>query len=336
MATIKDIASEADVSIATVSKVLNNYSDISPKTRKKVMEIVREKNFRPNANARSLIMNKSFSIGIFFKDHQNSGLRHPFFRDVIYGLERVFCDFGYDLVLFSAKWGDEYRYVEKCNYRQVDGAILMGMPPDDKYLDALLEAEIPSVFVDLDVTGDYATYVMSDNLEGAASAVRYLHKLGHRKIGMIMGEKITRPAQERLLGYQKTLVELGISYRSEWVIEGEFSESGGFKSMKQILSLEEMPTAIFCQGDEIALGVINAIKSEGLDVPGDFSVIGFDDIDLSRYIEPKLTTIKQDKFNMGKKAANLLIKMINEPGEKFEPEILPTKLIERESCAELS
>lgn len=332
MATIKDIASEADVSIATVSKVLNNYSDISPKTRKKVMEIVREKNFRPNANARSLIMNKSFSIGVFFKDHQNSGLRHPFFRDVIYGLERIFCDFGYDLVLFSAKWGDEYRYVEKCNYRQVDGAILMGMPPDDKYLDALLETDIPSVFVDLDATGENATYVMSDNLEGASRAVEYLYELGHRKIGMIMGEKIARPAQERLLGYQKTLVDLGLTYKSEWVIEGEFSESGGFKSMKQILELEEKPTAIFCQGDEIALGAINAIKNKGLNVPDDFSIIGFDDIDLSRYIEPKLTTIQQDKYKMGTEAAELLLKMINESEEKFDPVILPTKLIERESC----
>lgn len=336
MATIKDIAKKAEVSVTTVSKVINNYEDISETTKKKVMKIIEENNFRPNANARSLSANKSHSIGIFFKDHQNSGLRHPFFRDIIYGLEQEFCDFGYDLVLFSSKWGDTYRYLEKCKHRNVDGTILMGMPRTDEYLDDLIKSNIPSVFVDLDIVGKNATYVISDNVKGAERVVDYFYELGHQNIGMIMGEKRTKPAQDRLLGYQQTLNKYNLAYRSEWIVEGEFSESGGYQSMEKILEMKEKPTAIFCQGDEIAIGAINAIKDNGLEVPGDFSIIGFDDIEISRYINPKLTTIQQNKFGMGKKAAELLLQIINNSEKSYSPAIMPVELIERGSCRKIN
>ena len=335
MTTIKDIAKLAKVSVTTVSKVINDYSDISPETKKHVLKIIDQNNYRPNANARTLSTNKSYAIGLFFKDHQNSGLHHPFFREIIYGLEREFSEYGYDLILFSSKWGDKFKYVEKCNHRNVDGAILMGMPKSDEYLDQLIKAGIPAVFVDLDITGDNATYVMSDNIEGAVKAIDYLVELGHEKIGMITGEKMTKPAQDRLTGYKKALKNNGLDYNSDWVIEGRFSETGGYNSMEKIINLDEHPTAVFCQGDKIAFGAIKAINNSKYKVPEDFSIIGFDDIEISSYIEPQLTTIHQNKFKMGKITAELLIKMINNPDKKYSPVIIPTKLVERKSCAKV-
>lgn len=332
MVTIKDIARKANVSTTTVSKVINNYPDISPETKKRVLKIIDENNYRPNANARSLSMNKSYSIGIFFKDHHNSGLRHPFFRDIIYGLEQEFCDFGYDLVLFSSKWGDNFKYVEKCRHRKVDGTVLMGMLKNDNDLEELIKANIPTVFIDLDIKSENATYVMSDNVKGAQKAIEYLYKLGHRKIGMIMGEKVTKPAQDRTKGYKKTLKKLNLPFKENWVVEGGFSEDGGFASMTKILNLNKHPTAIFCHGDEIAIGAIKAIHKSKYKVPDDFSIVGFDDIEISRYINPKLTTIQQNKFKMGKKAAEQLIRIINNPEKIYSPVILPTKLIKRDSC----
>lgn len=336
MATIKDIAKMAGVSVTTVSKVINNYPDISQKTREKVNKIIEQENYHPNAIARSLSTNKSHSIGIFFTDHFNSGLRHPFFRDIIYGIERTFFQKGYDLILFANQWGERFSYTEKCKNRNVDGAILMGMPRTDPYLDKLINSNIPTVFVDLDLIGKNASYVISDNITGARKAVNYLYEIGHRKIGMIMGHRVTKPAQDRLIGFQNEIDELNLTYNPKWIVGTEFGENGGYLAMKELLKLEDRPTAIFCQGDEIAIGAMKAIEEKGYNVPDDFSLIGFDDIEISRYITPGLTTIRQDKLTMGRKAAELLLEIINNPYRTYPPIILPTKLIERDSCRPLN
>ncbi|HLV09349.1 MAG TPA: LacI family DNA-binding transcriptional regulator [Halanaerobiales bacterium] len=332
MATIKDIARIAGVSVTTVSKVINDYPDISKATRERVNQVIEQENYRPNAIARSLSTNRSFTIGLFFTDHLNSGLRHPLFRDVIYGIERTLFKKGYDIVLFAHRWGDRFSYSEKCRNRNVDGAILMGMPKTDPNLDKLINSGIPSVFVDLDMVGKNATYVISDNIEGAKMAVDYFYKLGHRKIGMVMGQWITKPAQDRLIGFIQQISELNLENNDEWIIETEFSEQGGYDAMKIMLQSKELPTAVFCQGDEMAIGAMKAIEEAGYKVPDDFSILGFDDIEISRYVRPALTTIKQNKLLMGEKAAHMLLNIIAEQDRSYYPAILPTKLIERESC----
>lgn len=173
---------------------------------------MKEENYRPNAIARSLSNCESNSIGIFFTDHLNSGLSHSFFREVIYGLENKFSKKGYDLIIFANQWEEQYSYTDKCKNRQVDGAILMGMPRSNPYLDSLVNSDIPAVFIDLDIVGKNATYVVSNNIEGARTAINYLFSLGHRKIGMIMGQTITKPAQDRLIGFQQAVDQLGIPY----------------------------------------------------------------------------------------------------------------------------
>jgi LacI family transcriptional regulator/LacI family purine nucleotide synthesis repressor len=211
----------------------------------------------------------------------------------------------------------------------------MGMPKDDSKLPELLNAKIPSVFIDLDISDDKASYIISDNEEGARKAVRHLVELGHKKIAIIEGEQITIPTQKRLAGYKAELKAQNLKVRDEWIIQGRFSVDGGFKAMEEILALKERPTAIFCMGDEIAVGAMQAIKEAGLKVPDDFSIVGFDDIEISQYLNPALTTIRQKKGEMGIEAAKMVLEMINHPEEKVEPEIIETELILRDSTKKL-
>ena len=335
MLTIKDIAKKADVSVATVSKVMNGYDDIGEVTKAKVLKIIKENNYRPNANAQSLRTNKSFLVGLFFKDHQDSGVKHPFFRGIISGLEERLLENNYDMILFSANWEDQFSYLEKCQFRNVDGAILMGVPKDDPKLPELLKAKIPSVFIDLDISDDKASYIISDNEKGAREAVRHLAELGHQKIAVIEGEEITIPTQKRLAGYKAEMKAQNLEIKDDLIIQGRFSVDGGIKAMEKILKLEDRPTAIFCMGDEIAVGAMQTIKEAGLNVPDDFSIVGFDDIEISQYLNPALTTIRQQKDEMGIEAANMVLEMINNPEKKVEAEIIDTEFVLRNSTKKL-
>jgi len=159
--------------------------------------------------------------------------------------------------------------------------------------------------------------------------------LGHEKIAIITGEAITVPTQMRLKGYREEMEAQNASINEDWIIEGRFSVDGGYEAMQKLLKIEDRPTAIFCQGDEIAIGAMKAIKEAGLKVPDDFSIVGFDDIEISQYLNPALTTIRQQKEEMGIEAADMIIKLINHKEEKVEPEVIKTKLIERSTTKKL-
>ncbi|MFW5992457.1 MAG: LacI family DNA-binding transcriptional regulator [Halanaerobiaceae bacterium] len=335
MTTIKDIAKITGKSVTTISKVINDYPDISDETKKKVVEVMKQENFRPNAIARTLSTSRSHSIGIFINFNVSRGLHHIFFHEILFGLEINLGPKGYDFVHFSdLKWKKRCNYLEKCRSRHTDGAILMGVPNGDNHIDELLKSDVPVVFLDVDIIGKNATYVSSDNVGGAKKAIEYLHGLGHKDIGMISGLNHTKPAQERFLGFKQAIDKLNIPYRSKWVLNTYFSEEGGHKAMKKLLKMPKCPTAVFCQSDSIAIGAIKAIHEAGYGVPEDISVIGFDDLQISNYIHPKLTTIKQDTYLMGEKAASLLEEMMKNPDTHLSPVILPTELIVRDSCAQ--
>ena len=335
MLTIKDIAQKAGVSVATVSKVMNGYDEIGEITKTKVLRIIKENNYRPNANAQSLRTNKSFLVGLFFKDHQDSGVKHPFFRGIISGMEERLLENSYDMILFSANWEDQFSYLEKCEFRDVDGAILMGMPKDDPQLKELLDSGIPSVFIDLDISDKRASYIISDNKEGGRKAVKHLAELGHKKIATIEGEQTTVPTEFRLKGYKEEMQAQNLEYKDEWIIQGRFGVDGGYKAMEKLLALDDIPTAVFCHGDEIAVGAMKAIKAAGMSVPEDFSIVGFDDIEISQYLNPPLTTVRQKKEKMGSEAADMVLNLINHPEGKVEPEVIETEIIVRNSTRKL-
>ncbi|MEJ6950131.1 LacI family DNA-binding transcriptional regulator [Natronospora cellulosivora (SeqCode)] len=330
--TINDIAKLANVSKATVSKVINDYPDVNKDTKRKILKIMREHNYWPNATARSLSTNKSLTIGIF----DPSRLNNFFFREVFEGVEYTLGTHGYDILYFTNKrWGDtwvDFSFTEKCYNRNVDGVLLMGFGQiESDYFARLLNSDIPTVAVDLDIVGKNASYVMSDNVNGARLAVEYLYKMGHEKIGMIMGPSGFKPAKDRFLGFQKTINKLGLRYNSDWVLSGEYGQKTGFEYIERILKLEDRPTAIFSE-DIFSIGIINALKKKKMFVPKDFSLVGFDNIELSKHYN--LTTIDQNQFNLGKAASELLLKILNK--ENFSPVIMPASLVERGSCYNLS
>lgn len=333
MANIYDIAELAGVSIATVSKVINDRDDVSEETKKRIRKIMQENNYVPNSIARSLTTNKSSSIGIIFNYGHEEGLHNMFFQEIIFGMERTLGKAGFDYVYFSdQKWHDDYDYdyLGKCKNRMVDGAILLGIHKDEN-MSRLLNSDIPVVLIDLDFHNENSTYVMCDHRGGAIQAVNYLFELGHTQLG-ILGPKDVNPAINRLNGFKQALEDNGLDYNKNWAIESEFDENSGYHAMQQVLSLENKPTAVFCQSDVIAIGAIKAIKEAGLNVPDDLSLVGFDDIEVCKYITPSLTTISQNTYKLGEKAAEQLLDMVNYPDDEYSPVILPTELIERESC----
>lgn len=331
MTTINDIAKIAKVSKSTVSKVINNYPGINEKTKKNVLNVMKKYNYRPNSIARSLSTNKSFTVGLFDPDRINNF----FFREVFDGIERVLGEKGYDILYFTNKqWENswvKFSFKEICMNRSVDGVIMMGFGKvDQEQFSDLIDSSIPAVFVDLDIVGPSVSYVISDNVNGSKEAVSYLAKLGHKKIGMFKGPVGFKLANDRFQGFQRTIEEIGLRYNSDWIFSGQYNIEIGYNNMLKILKMIDKPTAIFAE-DMLAIGAIKAIKDNGLNVPNDFSIIGFDNIELSQHYQ--LTTISQSRVGLGEAASDLLLKIINK--ENFSPIILPTKLIERNSCQKL-
>lgn len=333
--TIRDLAKRAGVSVATVSRVLNNYPDVSEETKTRVLALVQELNFRPSNAARSLVTRRSNIIGVFFlQDHTNSMILHPFFQEVIVGFKRAVGSKGYDLLFFTSQTprDGQFTYQERCRHHQVDGVVLMGVNRTDPQMVDLTNSGIPCMSVDADILGSRAGYVISDNKGGALQAVRHLITLGHKRIALINGHPISRPRHDRLIGYREALDAAGLPYRPEYVKEFDFTWQHGYESMQLLLDLPEPPTAVFAAADLIAMGAIKAIRERGLHVPEDIAMVGFDDIEVASMVHPALTTIRQDKEEMGRVAGEHLVRLIEDPG--FTPPIvqLPTELVIRESC----
>ncbi|MCL6633068.1 MAG: LacI family transcriptional regulator [Alicyclobacillus herbarius] len=333
MTTIYDIAKRAGVSAATVSKVLNGYRDVSLETRLKVRRITEELGYRPSAVARSLATKRTMCIGVFFEDYVNVGLRHPFFNDLISAFRDVVGRQGYDVLFFADRQLDEVLsgFEARARHREVDGVLVFGVPRMDPRLLELANSQIPCVFIDLDLVGSRASYLTSDNIGGAMAAVRYLVECGHREIAFFGDELASKPGQDRLIGYQQELRRRNLPFRPEWILKGDFMEESGYRAACRLLECAERPTALFCASDLMAIGAIRAFREHGLEVGKDISVIGFDDITLARYVTPGLTTIRQAREEMGRKAAEELLGLIGEPGKLPSIITVPTELVVRET-----
>jgi len=333
--TIRDLAKRAGVSVATVSRVLNNYPDVSTETKLKVLALAKEMNFRPSAAARSLVTRRSNIIGVFFlQDHVNAMILHPFFQEVIVGFKRAVGAAGFDLLFFtSSRPADRhFSYLRHCRHHQVDGVVLMGVDRGDKQMAELASSGLPCMSVDVDVLGKRAGYVLSDNREGGMQAVRHLGSLGHTRIALINGHPTSKPTHDRFVGYRDALEDLGLPYRSEYVLYDDYTWEHGYASMKTLLDLPEPPTAVFACADLIAMGAIKAIRERGLHVPEDVAIVGFDDIEFASMVHPALTTVRQAKEAMGRAAGEALVRLIEEPGSSPPILVLPTELVIRESC----
>jgi LacI family transcriptional regulator len=340
--TIRQLAKLSGVSIGTVSRALNGYADVRPETRERIMRLARELDYTPAAAARSLKTQRSHVVGVFLETGEgHPDLQHPFFHEVLVGLKNSIGRGGYDLLLFASEHpGNGYgahSYLKRCHHHNVGGVVLMGVDEEDPEVRRLVRSDLPTVGVDLEVSGPATTYVISDNTDGAQRAVRYFHSLGHRRIATITGLLDKRPGADRLRGYRQALQASGLAYRDEYVAYGDFYVESGRRAMADLLSLDEPPTAVFAASDMMALGAIRAAGDAGLSVPEDVSVIGFDDVQLADHMNPPLTTVRQDKSGLGVAAGSALMRMIegDEDGVTKRT-VLPVDLVRRGSTRPLT
>lgn len=332
MATIKDIAKAAGVSITTVSRALNGYSDVNEKTRTKIKEIATQLNYSPNTLARSLVMQKTKTIGLLVSEMNRGGVKDNFTYEILCGINDASAMIDYDLILFSTSTSKqkEKSYTQLCRERKVDGVIIQGIKTDDPYLQEVIDSDIPCVLIDIPVEGPSVGYVTTDNVLGGKKAVQHLVQLGHKHIAMINGHNRAFVSQQRLEGYRLSLMEAGIPFNWNYIASGGFDEEQARLVALSLLEKHPEITAIFCASDLMALGVLKAASQLRINVPEQLSIVGYDDIVLSAYSSPPLTTIAQDKFLMGSEAAKLLAEILEDDNGNRK-KVIETKLITRNS-----
>ncbi|MGP4082329.1 LacI family DNA-binding transcriptional regulator [Pseudalkalibacillus sp. R45] len=332
MATIKDIAKHAGVSVTTVSRALNGYSDVSEKTREKIKQVAKELKYSPNLLARSLVMNKTKTIGLLVSGMRIEGSKDNFTYEVLCGINDYAAQSDYDLVLLSTSSEKQHEktYTQLCQERKVDGLILQGIKTDDPYLEEVLESDIPCVLIDIPIESETVGYVSVDNKEGAFKAVDHLLEQGHRHIGMINGHSQAFVSKERLEGYKHALSKKELPFVEDYVVNGDFLEETAEQKAGELLSKFPDMTALFCASDLMAIGAMRGASNLGMNMPEDLSIVGFDNIILSAYTTPSLTTIAQNRYQLGYESAILLTNML-EGKDGSQKKILDTTLIKRES-----
>ncbi|MCW9716912.1 substrate-binding domain-containing protein [Avibacterium sp. 21-599] len=327
MATMKDIARIAQVSTSTVSHVINNTGYVSEAMRARVMNVVESLNYRPSALARSLKVKQTNTLGMLV-----SATNNPFFAEVVSGVEQYCNQHQYNLIISSID-GAENRLeqnIQTLIQKQVDGLLLMYS--DSQYADLKqLNISLPVVVMDWWPTALNADKIYENSELGAYLATQYLIQQGHREIAIITGNLQKSLAQNRLQGYKKALQEAQLPLNPEWIIESHFDFEGGVIGMKKLLQAKKRPSAVFACSDTIAVGVYQVAWQQGLNIPQDLSVIGYDDIMLAQYLSPPLSTIHQPKAELGKLAVETLLKRIKTPEKPYQSLLLGPKLVVRES-----
>jgi LacI family transcriptional regulator len=329
--TIKDIARMMNVSHTTVSRALNDSPLIKEDTKRKIKELAKAYNYVPNFSARSLVLSKSYNIGLFF-----STLRHGttanFFYDVITGVNTIIRD---DFTL-SVKGIDDYKDFHLITKRFFDGILLMSQSiEDDHFLTHIINQEIPVVVLNRDPeTGNFPV-ILSDDKIGAFNATEYLVKRGHRTIGIIEGKTGFKTTQQRKQGFLDALEKHKIKYQENLCAVGNYELHGGYMAMQKLLRQENRPTAVFCSNDDMAVGAMKAILERKLRIPDDISLMGYDDNGYSAYLSPALTTVKRPINRISKDGAKKLLEFIDHPVQRRSIFYIPTELMERESVRQL-
>ena len=276
MITIKDVSKKSGYSVTTVSKALNNYPDIPDKTKKKILKLCDDMGYVPNLSARSLVSKKSYTIGVVFDEISGIGLQHPFFSRILEVFKNVVEKEGYDILFLSKHIGNQKgSYIQHYIRKQVEAVLILVADFQSDDIKELYDSNIPSVVIDYGYTD--TCNITSNNKEGILSAINLLKEMGHTKIGHISGGETNYIGSQRIEYFLKSMQQNDLPIYDEFLIPGEdFTKENGYHAMKQIMKLEEQPTAIFCSSDLLAIGAIQAIQEEGKRVPENYSIIGFD------------------------------------------------------------
>jgi LacI family transcriptional regulator len=330
--TLEDIAKKVGVSRSTVSRVVNGFPNVNPEVRSKVVEAIQETGYHPNAAARSLASQHSGVIGLMLPRSVSSFFTDPFFpqltQGVAYGCNKN--DLTLSLYLVSNKEDEEKIYPRISRRGLLDGILVQSGQPDDRMMEYLATSRVPNVILGRPFVPDGANYIDVDNVGAAANATRHLIKLGYQRIATITGESGSAATIDRVEGYKQALKNAGRAIDESLIVQGNFTEAGGYAAMQQLLAAK--PDAVFAASDITAIGAMNAVLDAGLKIPEDVAFVGFDDVPIATMSKVKLTTIRQPILQFGIKAVELLIDVIHNGKKPARRITIETELIIRESC----
>lgn len=329
--SIKDIAKVAKVSHSTVSRALSNSTLVNPETAEKIRRIASESGYRPSAAARSLVTRRSATIGVVV-----TNIADPFVAGVVSGIEDCADEHSFSVFLANsnAEPDREIRVVRSFEERRVDGIIVTSSRVGSMYVPLLTQMQVPIVLLNNQHPSQFVHSVMIANVQAGTDATRHLIELGHRRIAYMGDRSGYQSDTERFSGYREAIEAAGLPFEPQLVTHGDGKPEEAKSAMARLLALPQPPTAVFCYNDLSALGAIRQIRDSGLRVPQDISIVGFDDLYISEYMDPALTTVRQPMRQMGRMAMDTLLQIFaNTNGEAGHDIKVPGELIVRASTA---
>jgi len=327
--TIREVARAAGVSVATVSRVLNESGPVAGETRDRIRRVAGELRYIPNGAARSLSMRRTGTLGVLLPD-----LYGEFFSEVIRGLDQAAQRARFHLLLSSSHNNrHDIEAALQAMRGRVDGLVVMSPHIDVDVLADNLPESLPAVMLNTPQSTSEFDTLSVDNFGGARAMVAHLAEHGHRRIAMVRGPEPNHDARERLRGYRAALEEAGIRPEAALEVEGDFTEEAGFRAVRRLLALDVPPTALFAANDSTAIGAMSALREAGVAVPAAMAVAGFDDIPISRYLTPALSSVRVSINDLGARAMEQLVRAVEEENrhERIH-QTLPTSLVIRDSC----
>jgi len=333
MATIYEVSELAGVSLATVSRVINDSGKVSPKTRDRVLSAMAELNYQPNSIAQSLASRRSNCVGVLVSE-----LHGPIFGSLVSSIEEELSQSG-KLTIFAVGHSEDAKEKEGINFlisRNCDALILHLEAVSDEYLLELAEDHTPFVVINRAVKGLENNCISLDNEHGGYKATRHLLELGHRNIAYISGPLTWGDAQDRLAGHKRALAEFGVAFDQQLLVEGNYMVPSGYRAMRQLFEGGQAFSAVVCANDEMAVGAIEMIRERGQSIPEDISIVGFDNVRWAPFLSPKLTSVNYPIREMGRMAARLVRREVyDENGVEIQSHFVPD-LVVRESTGSVA
>jgi len=327
-ATIKDVAKKADVSVATVSRTLNDPASVKQSTKEKVIEVIDELEYDPNPVAKALRLEKVDSIGLIIPNITNTSM-----AEIIRGAHEELDDQGYNTVLFNS--GEDFKreeyYCEIIQNKMLDGVIFVtgtgSTPPIGK-----LASGLAVCLINRETKLDYVDQIIADEKEGLKLLAYHFYKIGHEKIAFITGNQSTSATQNKIEGFKSLYNEKNLNLNENYIVSGNWTIEGSYLAMKELLGLKERPTAVIIGTDTMALGAISAIRDNGLSIPQDIAISGFDNSPSSEYYIPPLTTLKYPNYKLGKLSARAILSRLENPDMEKKIINIPLDIMIRRSC----
>ena len=316
-ATIQDVARKAGVTTGTVSRAFNNYPDIRPETRRRILDAAEELGYRPNISARNLAGKRVPNIGLIISGILEGDEKDIHAFQLLRGILAYTREKGLEMAMYATDSEMQAResYTDFCQRHSISGTIVCGIRTDDKYFEDLMRSGIPTVAIDFPVRTENGGWVSIDNRAAAEDAVKTLLDSGHRTLLVMSGTESADVTQVRMQGVRDACARTGYGLKDEMILSGGYSQEEAYRRMKAYLaSGGERPDAVFCLSDLMALGVMDALKEAGLRIPEDVSVVGFDGIFIGAYSQPSLSTVEQDMCLMGREAARMLADLMQGTG----------------------